>query len=1838
MAITVIQPYNISNTGNYTFGNVTGGNLLTGGVVSATGNVTGNYIIGNGSQLTGTVANATYAAAAGTVTTNAQPNITSVGILSSVSVSGDITGGNVLTGGIVSSAGNITGSYFIGNGSQLTNVTASSVAASALTGNTLSSNVVYSSLTSVGTLSTLSVSGNTNTGNLITPGLISAASNVTSSGSVFAAGIVSAAGNIIGNSQLYIGAGAQNSVLTNPVIVAKATGLTYIQASIQNTNDTGSADWVAYADNGTETAAWTDMGMTGSGFNDTAYTITDANDGYLFVQGNTDGAGGNLVLATGDQGTKDIVFATGGFTSAAEKMRFIHATGQFYIETATAAANTTTGALRVVGGAGIGGNVYSGGLISSVGNILAGGNVSGNNISLINGVSAGGNVTGGNIVTGGIITATGNISSAGNVSASYFIGNGSQLTGLPAGYSDANVATYLASGTNSSNIITTANVTGGNLLTSGLVSASANVTGGNILTGGLISATSTITSAANVTGGNILTSGLISATGNLTVGNITTTIANVTTFNSAQGGNVTGTLIATSANAQFINQTNSGGNISAAGNILGNLNLSIAANIIGGNILTGGLVSATGNVTGGNVLTGGLISAASTVTGTSLLGSVVSVSANITGGNILTGGLISATGNVTGGNVNTGTVRNSAGALTISTGSGNINLTPAGNIVLSANTYINNVGYPAQDADAATKQYVDNLVSTAISYHEAVYAATTTTLAATTSGTITYAQPNGAGNGIGATLTTTGSFNLIDTANVQTAGTRILVKNEANAVHNGIYTWSNATVITRSADADEYGAGNPNALGLNDYFFVTGGNVNLGSAWIVDAPSGTITFGTSNISFAQFSQSQVYSANGSAGLSLAGTVFSAKVDNNTTAFDGSGNIIVKASANLTTPNIGAATGTSVSLTANITGGNVLTGGLITATGNVTGGNVLTGGIVSATGTITSSGGTNSTAFAVGNAAVSNVALGFFPTAGTGANMAIRDYSTVTSDMFFDVGMGGSAAGAFKFRTTNAFSSIMTANSAGVFTPGVMSATGRVYGLELNSTQSSGNEGGQINLALAATNTTLSGNVIVDVFQNQLRFYEGGGTNRGAYIDLSSAAAGVGTDLLAGSGGTPGGSNTYVQFNDGGAFGGNAQFTYNKFTNTLTAGIIVSSNNGSGTNFQVGDDAWIGDINAADTIGIRGQQNAANAYIVFGNADSTQLGRTGAGPLTYGGAFSASSNITGGNLLTTGLISATGNVSSAGNISATYYIGNGSQLTGITSYGNSNVAAYLPTYSGNLSANNVSITTSLTGNIASLSGNIIGANLTTSGLISAAGNVTSAANISSGNLLSSALIQGVTVSASGNVVGGNLTTAGLISATSTIRSSANITGANLLTGGLISATGNILATANVSGGNLLTGGLISAAGDIIANNFIGNGATLTSINGSNVAGIVANATYATSAGSATTATTATYVTGLTAANVTTALGSTAVANATYAVSAGSAGSATTATTATTAGTVTTAAQPNITSVGTLSSLTITANTSSGNFVTAGLISAAGNVTGSFIFGNGSQLTGITGTYGNSNVASYLASGTNTSNITTTGNVTGGNILTNGTISAATGVATALTVSAQGNVTGGNLLTGGLISAVSTITSSANINGSNFNGTSISLTGAITTVGLSFNSATFALSAAGNVTGSNVNTAGLVSAASGILSGTTMSAVGNITGGNILATAFYDSNNTTYYIDPSNGATAGNFAGTVNALIFNTTSDRRLKENIKPIGTALQRVMAIDGITYNFINDDLKVRHAGVAAQQLLEVFPEAVTGNEKDTYRVSYGDLVALLIEAIKEQQQQIQDLQNKNSN
>jgi hypothetical protein len=79
-------------------------------------------------------------------------------------------------------------------------------------------------------------------------------------------------------------------------------------------------------------------------------------------------------------------------------------------------------------------------------------------------------------------------------------------------------------------------------------------------------------------------------------------------------------------------------------------------------------------------------------------------------------------------------------------------------------------------------------------------------------------------------------------------------------------------------------------------------------------------------------------------------------------------------------------------------------------------------------------------------------------------------------------------------------------------------------------------------------------------------------------------------------------------------------------NSPTFDTVLTSNNGNGTNYRVGDDAWIGDVNAANTIRVKGIQDATAGYITFGN-QVTQLGLTNSTTLTWGAAFTATGNVT-----------------------------------------------------------------------------------------------------------------------------------------------------------------------------------------------------------------------------------------------------------------------------------------------------------------------------------------------------------------------------------------------------------------------------------------------------------------------------------------------------------------------------------------------------------------------------------------------------------------------------------
>ena len=106
---------------------------------------------------------------------------------------------------------------------------------------------------------------------------------------------------------------------------------------------------------------------------------------------------------------------------------------------------------------------------------------------------------------------------------------------------------------------------------------------------------------------------------------------------------------------------------------------------------------------------------------------------------------------------------------------------------------------------------------------------------------------------------------------------------------------------------------------------------------------------------------------------------------------------------------------------------------------------------------------------------------------------------------------------------------------------------------------------------------------------------------------------------------------------------------------------------------------------------------------------------------------------------------------------------------------------------------------------------------------------------------------------------------------------------------------------------------------------------------------------------------------------------------------------------------------------------------------------------------------------------------------------------------------------------------------------------------------------------------------------------------------------------------------------------NDVVAYSTSDKRLKENIKPLDNALNKVLKISGVEFDWkeLNEEEKKtihgnegHDVGVIAQEIEKVLPEVVTTRDSGYKAVKYEKIVPLLIEAIKEQQQQIEELKN----
>lgn len=272
---------------------------------------------------------------------------------------------------------------------------------------------------------------------------------------------------------------------------------------------------------------------------------------------------------------------------------------------------------------------------------------------------------------------------------------------------------------------------------------------------------------------------------------------------------------------------------------------------------------------------------------------------------------------------------------------------------------------------------------------------------------------------------------------------------------------------------------------------------------------------------------------------------------------------------------------------------------------------------------------------------------------------------------------------------------------------------------------------------------------------------------------------------------------------------------------------------------------------------------------------------------------------------------------------------------------------------------------------------------------------------------------------------------------------------------------------------------------------------------------------------------------------------------------------------------------------------------GNVVSTGNISAVGNVTGQYLIGNGAFITGSIGNgSGNVNAANGTFSGNVTAgNVSVTGNITGNVII--GNTGQFTGVVTAGGFSTAGNVTAGNVIIGRVFA-----------NGG------YGTAGQILTSNGPGSSAYWATAAAG---------------------------YGNSDVSNYLT------NNTVEIkslgVGTAGSGTTGEIRATNNITAF-FSSDARYKTNVKPIESAVAKVVAIGGKTFDW-SPEYIAEHGGadgyfvsesdygVIAQDVASVFPAAVRTREDGTLAVDYARLSALAFAAIAELAAEIKQLKGE---
>jgi hypothetical protein len=529
MALLKIEPFIIDSTANFTFANAN----ITSNLISGNANLgnlaTANFFSGNGSLITyitganvnGQVGNALIA---GTVYTNAQPNITSVGTLTSLIV-GNTTANATFGNGTItlSGTGNVTGGNL--------------VSANYITG-TLTT-AAQPNITSVGTLTGLTVNGDiTSTGNLIVAGQTT---------------YVNSTNTAIEDPLIYQGGGANNATLTSDdghdrgtilnyytggaatqafmgwknaskefefasnvsVTTGVATVATYgnIKAGSANLGNSVTSNY--FIGNGSTITYITGANVNGQVGNaliaGTVYTnaqpnITSVGNLTSLVVGNVTAGnvtGANLVSANYVSGNGSLLSSITGANVTGVVANATYATSA---GSATTAATVTTAAQPNITSVGTLAGITATGIINLTGasNVSLGSvanlKITGGSSGYVLSTDGAGNLTWGTVGEG-----TGNANVSGANTQVFFNNGNSNTLGTSANFAF----------NKTSNTLSVDNIT--------LVSTG-NITGGNLLSAGYLTGTLTTASQPNITSVGTLTSLAVSGTSNLnSVSNVTIT-------------------------------------------------------------------------------------------------------------------------------------------------------------------------------------------------------------------------------------------------------------------------------------------------------------------------------------------------------------------------------------------------------------------------------------------------------------------------------------------------------------------------------------------------------------------------------------------------------------------------------------------------------------------------------------------------------------------------------------------------------------------------------------------------------------------------------------------------------------------------------------------------------------------------------------------------------------------------------------------------------------------------------------------------------------------------------------------------------------------------------------------------------------------------------------------------------------------------------------------------------------------------------------------------------------------------------------------------------------------